>query len=121
MMIAFIVGMAVGYLLFDSTVESVSGERIRCQVDEPIEGGEIIEVPLATRTGFKDLTVEAVYYSGDEYEPQPYFAMSIFESNGDSIRSVMYDHIPVRKTGPINVISLQGRDGPIRFQCWIES
>ncbi len=121
MLIAFIVGVTGGYLFSDRTVEPVSHDRIRCQVDEPVEGGESIDVPLATETEFKGLTVDVVYYPGDEYEPQSYFAMGISEPDGHSVRSVMYDYLPVEKIGPINVLSFEGVDGPVRFQCWIQS
>ncbi len=134
-------GVAVGIItLFaiscSSSTDDDSGETVRqpeditCAVDDVTEVGSRVSVPLIVVEGnqetpdlsveYRGTTVTVIFNTGDEYESQTFFSMTIEDDDGRRVNSTMYDYRPASQPGPINIVSYDNGADSLRLQCWIE-
>ncbi len=105
-------------------------EAISCAIDEVTEPGSRVSVPLIVVEGnqeipdvsvaYRGTTAKVILNTGDGFEPQSFFSMTIDDDDGGSANSTMYDYRLVDQVGPINIVNYDNGVDSLRLQCWME-
>jgi|GEM_PF-6517812 len=101
--------------------QSAFAESVKCQVDQPVEKGKKMPVPVTVSIGAQLVEAQPVSFSGHTFsahwtQPSWENSQGLFKMSFDGHSSIMYDFTTEGHPGPINVIYFEN----LRFQCWVE-
>lgn len=108
-------------LLLISVSQTAFAENVKCQVDQPVENGRKMPVPVTVSSGAQIVEAQPVSFAGHTFsahwaQPSREDSQGWFKMNFDGHSSIMYDFTTKGHHGPINVIYFEN----LRFQCWVE-